>query len=215
MKRLLSYILPVRLKKYHSEINGLLEVNLTNGKLTLDSAVSNYSYGSLQKVLYRGLKEMGNLNPLNKILLLGLGGGSVIKTLREDLACKAAITAVDIDAAMLKIAQEDFQINQYEKVKLVEADAYNFVKEAADIYDLIIVDVFIGDTVPEVFTKPSFIHQLIAHLTAHGHILYNTMRNSMSQETFAGIQESLLNHGLKVRVMERVEVTNNLLLAER
>ncbi|MFA6261573.1 MAG: fused MFS/spermidine synthase [Bacteroidia bacterium] len=215
MKRLLSYIIPIRLKKYQSHINGLLEVNLTNGKLTLDSTVSNYSYGSLQKVLRRGLKEMGDLSQFKNILLLGLGGGSVIKTLRNELACQAEITAVDIDSAMLKIAEVDFQIGQYAEIKLKEADAAIFITETTEKYDLIIVDIFIGDTVPDVFTKPSFIHQLITHLTAHGHVLFNTMRNSMSPETFALIQESFRQDGMNVKVLERVEVTNNVLIAKR
>lgn len=210
----MSYIIPLRLKKYESVINGLIEVNLTNGKITLDSTVSNYSYGSLQKVLRKGLKEMGNFMSCKKILLLGLGGGSVIQTLREDFACQASITAVDIDETMLRIAEEEFQINRYDPIALVRADAAKFITDDAEKYDVIIVDLFIGDTVPDDFIKPTFVQQLIAHLTAKGRILFNTMRTSMPKEAFIKLQESFREFGLTVKVLEHVEDTNNVLIAE-
>ena len=55
MKRIFSYIFPFRLNNYTSKINGLLEINLINGRKTLDTHRSNYSYGSLQKILHKGV----------------------------------------------------------------------------------------------------------------------------------------------------------------
>ncbi len=50
----------------------------------LSSSHANYSYGALQRVLEYGLKQI-DMRDVKNILLLGLGGGSVIETLRRDL----------------------------------------------------------------------------------------------------------------------------------
>ena len=47
MRKILSYIFPLRLKNYSSEINGQLEINVIHGRKTLDNATCNLSYGSL------------------------------------------------------------------------------------------------------------------------------------------------------------------------
>jgi spermidine synthase len=213
MKRLLSYIWPVRLKNYPSRINGRLEINLINGRKTLDSGLSNYSYGSLQRILHKGLTEIGLDNKIKNILLLGLGGGSVIETIREEFDCKAAIEAVDIDPEIITIAKDEFQINRFNNVLIMMADAAEYVAKSKEAFDLIIVDLFIGNTVPEVFTKSEFINHLIRHLKANGRIIYNSMIDTMPSESLASIKETFIKSGLNVKVIEKVEVTNNLIIA--
>lgn len=213
MKRLLSYIWPVRLKNYPSRINGPLEINLINGKKTLDTGVSNYSYGSLQKILHQGLTKIGLNKKIEKILLLGLGGGSVIQTIREEFDCNAVITAVEIDAEIIKIANDEFHINRFDNVLIIHADAAEYISNAKEKFDLIIVDVFIGNLVPEVFTKSKFINHLIGNLNANGRIIFNTMIETMPLEALANIKETFLKNNLNVEVIEKVEITNNLIIA--
>lgn len=52
IKRLLSFILPMKIYESESKISQSFEVTWNNGKLVLDSKNTNYSYGSLQKILY-------------------------------------------------------------------------------------------------------------------------------------------------------------------
>ena len=81
LKRLLSYLFPFT-RRVPSPVSGHLEVTLYNGRKVLDSATANYSYGALQRVLRYGLQQL-DLVQVRSILLLGLGGGSVIQTLRK------------------------------------------------------------------------------------------------------------------------------------
>lgn len=53
-----------------------------NGKKVLDTENANYSYGSLQKILEIGLTKV-NLKNVENLLLLGMGGGSIIHSLRN------------------------------------------------------------------------------------------------------------------------------------
>ena len=89
MKRILSYLYPIQLKKYYSPINGKIEVKLIDGKKILDTQKSNFSYGSLQRILRYGLKKIDFNMDTDRILVLGLGGGSIIQTIREEFNSNA------------------------------------------------------------------------------------------------------------------------------
>jgi len=56
LKKLISYLYPINLYKTTSKISKTLEVTLVNGELVLDSKHTNYSYGSLQRVVQTGYK---------------------------------------------------------------------------------------------------------------------------------------------------------------
>ena len=79
MRKILSYFYPIT-QKIETFQNGIVEITYYNGKKMLNSAHANYSYDSLQLILKYGLTKV-DLKQVNAILLLGLGGGSVIQTL--------------------------------------------------------------------------------------------------------------------------------------
>ena len=82
LNKLLSFIIPITILNQKSSISQSLEVTWMNGKLVLDSKNTNYSYGNLQRILRTGLKNIGfkKINKMSQILVLGVAGGSVIKT---------------------------------------------------------------------------------------------------------------------------------------
>ncbi|MCX7650720.1 MAG: hypothetical protein N2050_09235, partial [Flavobacteriales bacterium] len=79
--RLLSYLWPLSYR-VPSPLSGTLELNLINGRLRLDSAEANYSYGALQRVLEEALHRVWQPT-WHKVLVLGLGGGCVVESLRR------------------------------------------------------------------------------------------------------------------------------------
>src|SRR5690606_33755279 len=81
LKKYLSYILPIKIYQKKSQISKNLEVTWNNGQLVLDSENTNYSFGSLQRILRKGLKYIGfkRIQNFENILVLGVAGGSVIK----------------------------------------------------------------------------------------------------------------------------------------
>ena len=215
-KKIISYLFPIRLKYLESPINGPMEVNLVDGRMTLDTQSSNYSYGSLQMILHYGLEKIGLSNQTHTIMLLGLGGGSVIQTIREDFKCQAYIEAVDIDPVIIEMAVDDFKINRFENIKIIHADAYQFVMNSSDLFDLIIVDLFIIDTIPVIFTTPAFLDSLKNHLTSKGKIIYNTMKRTMSTENLNLIKSQFEEDShCHVKILKNVEGTNHLILVEK
>ena len=95
----LSYILPIKIYEKTSSLSKNIEVTWNNGKLVMDSQNTNYSYGSLQKVLRNGLAKIGfvKIQKMQSILILGVAGGSVVKTLVEEIEYTGKITGIEID----------------------------------------------------------------------------------------------------------------------
>ena len=115
IKKIFSYLLPIKIYETKSVLSKSLEVTWENGELVLDSENANYSYGSLQRILRLGLKNIGyeKIAVMNQILILGVGGGSVIKTLVDEIKFKGSITGVEIDPEIINIANTYFVSSSY------------------------------------------------------------------------------------------------------
>ncbi|MHB1277528.1 MAG: spermidine synthase [Bacteroidia bacterium] len=215
LKKVFSYFLPLRLKNYPSDVNGNLEINLVNGKKVLDTRSSNYSFGSLQHILERGLKTIAFDQRFQHILVLGMGAGSIVESIRNRFHSNAVITLVDIDPLMEIIAREEFTLERFDDVRVVIMDAEEFLLERHDPFDLILVDLFIIDTIPEKFTQKPFIDLLSLHLNPGGKIIYNSIRKTLPASSFEKIKESFVENELLVDVVKDVDYSNDLILASK
>ena len=114
-----------------------------------------------------GLKNLipSQFSP-QKILLLGLAGGSNARLINKNFP-KAQITAVEIDPQMVQIGQKYFHLNKINNLKIVVADALDFVSNLKpdDHFDLILVDCFCGQDIPKKLQTLSFIEKLYQHST--------------------------------------------------
>lgn len=211
LKKAFSFIWPVTTKVL-SPRNGVLEISWYNGKKMLNSKNANYSYGSLEKALVFGLSKM-KIKTEEPILLLGMGGGSVIPVLRNKFRCRAKITAVEWDETIIELAHDEFGIDDSLNVEVIHADASEYVKENTQRFGLIIVDLFSDKEVPEVFYSPSFWDNLIPMVKNGGSILFNAGINKRGDERISKVVYQLQKQA-NVQVLERVERTNTLVIAE-
>jgi len=153
---LLSFITPVIIHKDQSEVNSVLETTLENGKLVLNTAHANYSYGSLYRVFIKALLRF-NLDIKNKkkVLVLGMGGGSVVKFLLENNTL-AQLDTVEIDRKVISIAKEMFGLSPTDRLRIYAVNAIDYINDSSEKYDLILIDIFIDDAVPEFCFAESF-----------------------------------------------------------
>ncbi len=212
MKRLLSYIYPVT-KTIKSKYSGKLEITWYNGKKHLNSANANYSYGSLQRILKFGLKKI-NLSKLNSVLILGLGGGSVIETLQQDFNYSGLIEAVEIDPVIIDIAKIEFDIEQNETLKIHCADAYEFVKDHSRTFDLIIVDLYIDLDVPNKFLDFEFWDNILALKNSSGSIIFNAAVKVSKADKIISISNYLKTKVFNVEFYDNVNNTNTVIIAK-
>lgn len=214
-KQALSFFIPVNIHKQKSAISKNLEVTWNNGQLVLDSLNTNYSYGSLQRILRKGLHVIGfdAVRENNHILVLGVAAGSVIKTLTDEVGYKNKITGVEIDEQVVEIANSYFHLNRIENLEIIVDDAFEFVLKTKIQYDLIIIDIFCDVTMPNFLFENFFTNRLSEILIDNGKILFNTMilnaeDDLRNKKYLSGICTSLFD----VRTIPRVENHNELIL---
>jgi len=218
LKRIFSYILPVNILKKNSALSKSLEVTWANGELVLDSANTNYSYGSLQRILRKGLKNIGydRIIEMKHILVLGVAGGSVIKTLTNEIKFEGKITGVEIDSSIIALANEYFQLNEIPNLQIVIDDAFEFVLKTKEKYDLIIIDIFQDTTMPNFLFEEFFINRIGFILKDNGFILFNTMclkeSNNIRNEKYVS---AFNENEFVVRKIPRVEQHNELIIVEK
>ncbi len=215
MIRILSYIFPFRVKQYISKYSGNLDVAYFNGKKILDTDNSNYSYGSLQRILHKGLLEINFNNDIKSILVLGLGGGSIIETIRKDFLSDAFIELVEIDSTVIEIAKKEFGVDQYKNINIVNADAKDYLLTEKKKFDLIIVDIFIGNEIPEIFSQTDVLQKMTGLLSEKGTIIYNTMRTTIPKNSLLNIVNVFSKSGLDVQLIEKIESSNDLIIARK
>lgn len=218
VQKLLSYLFPVIIFEQKSTISKNLEVTWINGKLVLDSLNTNYSYGNLQRILRKGLKIIGfeKIKSMKTILVLGVAGGSVIRTLVDEINFKGQITGVEIDSAIIDIANSYFKIDDIPNLEIVIDDASTYVLKTNKKFDLIIIDIFEDTKMPDFLFEFFFVNRICFLLKPKGQILFNTMllnekheKHNLEYVKFFDLKK------YSVSTFNKVDKTNELILVER
>lgn len=218
LKKILSFLIPINIYKRKSALSNSLEVTWANGELVLDSKNTNYSYGSLQRILRKGLKTIGfeTIIKMESILVLGVAGGSVIKTLVNEIHFKGKIIGVEIDPEIIEIANTYFELNKISNLTIVIDDAFEFVFKTNETYDLIIIDIFQDTNMPNFLFEKFFIDRVGTLLKPGGSILFNTMLTKQSDNAR---NQKYINEfatsKFKTKTIPRVEQHNELIIIEK
>ena len=217
-KKILSFLIPINIYKRKSSVSNSLEVTWANGELVLDSKNTNYSYGSLQRILRKGVKSIGFETIINmeSILVLGVAGGSVIKTLVNEIKYKGKITGVEIDSEIIEIANTYFKLNEIPNLTIFIDDAFEFVLKTNETFDLIIIDIFQDATMPNFLFEKFFIDRIGSLLKPSGYILFNTM---LTKESDNVRNQKYINEfdttKFQTKTIPRVEQHNELIIIEK
>ena len=200
-KKLLSYLWLFTLERPASELTPSLTVRLDNGRLVVDAANVNYAYGELDTFFRAAFKRLGipELH-MRDVLILGFGAGNVATILREqeqDKTGPLAITGVEKDLVMPALGRRYFGLDALEPLTICIEDATQFVQSAADNrYDLIVVDLFVEDVVPQRFAQKAFLRRLGKLLKPGGLLFFNRLMDTdmhqKESEAFLKIMQHLL-----------------------
>ena len=212
LAKFISYFIPINVVKKNSSVSKTLEVTWNNGELVLDSKNTNYSYGSLQRILRKGLKYIGyeRIRTFESILILGIAGGSVIKTLVNEIKYKGKITGVELDSDIIDIANTYFKLNEIKTLELIIDDAFEFVLKTKSKYDLIIIDIFQDTIMPNFLFEDFFINRVNFLLNINGFILFNTMVINKKDEIRNLEYKNKFSVNYSLRMYPKVEAHNEL-----
>ena len=182
---LLSFLRPQVVERLQNDLNPMLEVAYENGRLQLHGATVNYSFGNLQKVFRSAFEHYRVLQRRPaRVLILGFGAGSVAQLLLER-PYDFELTGVEHDPAVLALGQRYFRLDELLrqlKPELVVEDAVEFVKQESRVWDLVIVDLFVDDTVPTTAQQPSFLEALRGILADKGLLMFNFIADTREKQ---------------------------------
>ena len=108
-------------------------------------------------------------------LILGLGGGTIAQLLTRRWG-PLPITGVERDPAVALIARRAFGLEQMPHVRIAVADAFDFVRECRERYDLICVDLYVAGKMAHGVLDPSFLRSVARLLTPEGTVAFNFWR---------------------------------------
>ncbi len=155
-----------------------------NGKLSVERDIAwgvhiragglTQTGGIVNDVWKRTLRFLKEKKPsIGNCLILGLGGGSIAHELVK-LWPWIEIKGVDIDEAIVNLGKKYLGLEK-SNVYIVIGDASEFIKKEKKKYDLVCIDMYKGEDVPEEFTTLEFIKKIKKLLTKDGVAIFNRL----------------------------------------
>ena len=171
---------------------------------TPQKLVFNYAKMTMASVLF--------MPDPKSILIIGLGGGTLPMAFHR-LFSEATIHAVEIDTAVIKVAKKYFDLVENHKIKIFGQDGRVFTKRAKSRpvkYDLIFLDAFNGDYIPEHLMTQEYLQENQSILSESGLLVSNTFSTSALYDhesaTYASVFSNLVS-------FKRFETNNRVLFA--
>lgn len=198
-------IFPKTIYRTTSPISGDILVKEQLGSLTLEVQGIIQSGGIVKGIWEKALKKVRSTKSIPKesreagevrsVLILGLGGGTVVQLIKSKWS-EAEITAIEIDPEIIKIGKRFFNLNRFKDLKIVNADAIEFVGVCVDVsiheyknalgttprkFDLIIVDLYLGKKFLKKAESEKFLKNVKRLLVPDGVAIFNRLRNDKKE----------------------------------
>lgn len=213
-KKWLSYLMEFHIESAPSEYNPHLYVSLVQGRYQLSTANAVYSYGDLYDNFVKAFDGVDIASrDIKNVLILGFGLGSIPEIL-EKRGLDYHYTAVEIDEEVLYLANEYTLPQIKSPIDLVCADAFAWVNMCTEQFDLICMDVFLDDVVPDHLEAIDYLEKLKTLLTPSGMLLFNRLAATKEdvEETKAFFEDKFLSVFPNGRYLD---VTGNWILVNK
>jgi len=152
------------------------------------------------------------INPQpQKILVIGLGGGSLPNALKQILPT-AQVDAVEIDPAVIKVAERYFQFSPSAQMHVIAQDGRLYVKQALKQnkkYDLIMLDAYDGEYIPEHMLTSNFLTEVKNILEPNGVLTANTFSTSKLYDSESVTYEKVFGEFVNLKTRNRILLARN------
>jgi spermidine synthase len=147
----------------------------------------------------------------HSILVIGLGGGTLPRTL-EQLLPDADIDVVEIDPAVVGVAQQYFGFRPDARIHLTVQDGRAYVRQAlrgSKRYELIMLDAYEHQYIPEHMLTREFLTEVRALLQPGGVVAANTFSSSQLYQNESVTYSSVFGEFYNLRSGNRVILAAN------
>lgn len=133
-----------------------------------------------------------------KILLLGLGAGTIVGLLYSKNPL-LEITTIELDKDIIEIANKYFDLLKFKNLKIINGDVLDPATfNNLSNMDFIFVDVYCGGTFPENIWNKEFFDRLKKRLSKDGYVIFNRILDVSSNRIIDETKGFLLNFFSKV-----------------
>ncbi len=183
-----SYFSEILIDSASSEVNENIYVVLKNGQYQLCTQNAIYSYGSRYDNFRDTFLRLDMDNPhIEDVLVLGMGLGSIPFMLETKFKKKMSFTCLELDEEIIQWADKYVFDELKSYVEVIHGDAFTFAYTTEQTYDMICIDVFVDDVIPEEFLEFDFINDLKDLLNDNGVIIFNHLGLYAKDIEFANI----------------------------
>jgi spermidine synthase len=155
-----------------SESDGVRALHLGSG--TIQSAMRLNAPHDLELTYTRGMMMFLLLHPqAKKLLLLGLGGGSIAKFTHHYLP-QHTVCAVEINPQVIATARSHFQLpDDDERLQTLEVDGVVYLREHPGEFDVVLHDAYGGQGMAEELSSQDFFDTCAGALADDGLLVVN------------------------------------------
>lgn len=180
-KKWLSYLTPMHIESVGSDVNDALELYLIQNRFRLTTMDAIYSYDDRYYNFMKAFQEISLPDDGAEVLLLGFGMGSIPFMLEKSFQRKYFYTGVELDEAVTYLFSKYQRPRIQSPIEIIQADAAVFMDLQSQVYDMICVDVFVGEFVPEHVKQDEFLENIRNALSSKGILLWNMLYATQEQ----------------------------------
>ncbi len=142
---------------------------------TLQSAM-NLDNPTALRLLYSRYTSLGMaFRPeAKKVLIIGLGGGSIPKKYQKEFP-SLQIDVAEIDPEVIQVARKYFSVSEAKNLHIHAQDGRLFLSHTAQHYDQILLDAYYSDAIPFHLTTREFFQLAGQKLTSNGIVVANVI----------------------------------------
>jgi len=210
------------LEEINSPINGKIQVweDWFSKKRLVVSGISQ-SGEPVEKIWNTAIKQLSNL-AIKNCLILGLGAGSAARLISQKWP-GVKIIGIEIDPEMIRLGKKYFGLVEVENLEVKIEDALSCSNDPpageAGLYhdsrkfDLVLVDLYLGDQVPAGAETDEFIKRIQKCLSSKGIVIFNRLYYEKKKEKTDKFGEKL--EKIFAKIEAKKTSTNKLFLCQK
>lgn len=171
---MLSWVNEEIIERTQSPLHPELTVELAYGRLVLNGGKVNHAWGPLHDIFVHAFQLIQpDVKQMKQVGIIGFGAGDVATQLRQ-LGFTGTIHGIEPDPEVLKLFERYFQNSMLDPLHLYTS-ADGSPEQLPSGLDMVVVDAFVEDQVPEACRNERFYQVVTGRLAKGGILVQNFM----------------------------------------
>ncbi len=195
--------------RFESPINGkILVYEDLFGKHSMKIGGVSQSGGLIVDIWKKAISEISNFKfQTSNCLVLGLGCGSAARLVSQKWP-GTKITGIEIDPVVIEVGKKYFEMDKISNLIVIIDDAFK-LRNVGEKWDLILVDLYLGQNFPKEVESGEFVEGIKKILNEKGVVVFNRFNWGKYKKQAEDFKEELGKYFPQVRTKK---IVSNLLI---